>query len=128
MLDWSIKSPYLGILFSSIPRFKRWGRYYSTGIQDPILTTSYIMRPKRSNKSLIPLVPDANASITELELQDKLIRSKTKDSDTRAKIFFLILPLFKPNGKVTIRRPGSTNVRLVHHEHLYKDRPLSLWL
>ncbi|KKA01048.1 hypothetical protein D499_0AV00140 [Hanseniaspora uvarum DSM 2768] len=110
--------------FSSIPRFNV-RRYYSTEGQDPTLTTSVHNETQKINKSLIPLVPDANASITELELQDKLIRSKTKDLDTRAKILtFSNLPLFKPNGKVTIRRPGSTNVRLVHHEHLYKDRPI----
>lgn len=108
---------------SSIPRLSV-GRYYSTEGQEPI-TSTVQAETQKINKSLIPLVPDASRSITDLELQDKLVRSKSKDLDTKAKIVtFSNLPLFRPNGKVTIRRPGSTNVRLVQHEHLYKDRPI----
>lgn len=109
---------------SSIPRLNVH-RYYSTEEPESSMASSVQIETQKINKSLIPLVPGANASITDLELQDKLVRSKTKDLDTKAKIItFSNLPEYKSNGKVTIRRPSSTNLRLVYHEHLYKGKPI----
>lgn len=90
---------------SSIPRLSV-GRYYSTEGQEP-LTSTVQAETQKINKSLIPLVPDASTSITDLELQDKLVRSKSKDLDTKAKIVTFPTCLF---SDPMVRSPSEDQV------------------
>lgn len=77
------------------------------------------------NKSLLSLTMTEGSDLTELELQDKFLRSKMKDLETKAEVKTVSnLPLYRSNGKVTIRRPGSTNVKIIHHKHLYMGKPV----
>ena len=77
------------------------------------------------NKSLLSLTMSEGSDLTELELQDKFIRSKMKDLETKAEVKTISnLPLYRSNGKVTIRRPGCTNVKIIHHKHLYMGKPV----